>query len=146
MGGFATSMNKVCFRLIQFVTIFVATFISPSWLVARKEDLLALLWESSAPSKVQIFSWLIILGRLPARSNLGLWELFGGICRPPLHFVWVFLEVEDHLFIKRVFSFDIFKWLGFQSLLSEELFTLLQMFSFFAKGIKGVLLVWPTTL
>jgi hypothetical protein len=111
-------------------------------------------WDSWAPSKVVIFSWQALLGRLPTRVNLGrrgvllngdhTCVLCGLGCQ----------ETEDHLFLLCPFAWkiwwEIYKWFGISEVMPD---TIGAMFlSFFGalkvakKSRKGVVMLWQAVV
>jgi hypothetical protein len=89
-------------------------FSPSSSLVLASADSLAKVW-SSAPSKVIVFSWQALLGRLSTRSNLarrGVVLVGGSTCV----FCGLFDETENHLFASCSWAWSVwlkvFKWFG----------------------------------
>jgi len=97
---------------------------------AGLSHILASVCNSWAPSKVRVFSWKLLLNRIPTRMNL----LIGGVLRDQGASLCVFCGVEaktvSHLFVtcqvaSRVW-YDIFRWLGWKLVLPSDLLGLFE--------------------
>ncbi|KAK2449929.1 hypothetical protein QL285_009079 [Trifolium repens] len=95
-----------------------------SSLVLAPAGSLAKVWRSSSPSKVIVFSWQALLGRLPTRSNLcrrGVVLVGGSTCV----FCGLFDEVENHLFASCSWAWlvwlKVFKWFGIVPVLPHSM-------------------------
>ncbi|MCI39373.1 hypothetical protein A2U01_0060604, partial [Trifolium medium] len=77
------------------------------------------LWFSYAPSKVIVFSWQLVLGRLPTRANLAVRGVFGGDSDPSCVWCPGVREAEHHLFVTCAFAsniwYNFFNWFGVTS-------------------------------
>ncbi|GAU27881.1 hypothetical protein TSUD_159750 [Trifolium subterraneum] len=110
---------------------------------------LGCLWKSLAPSKVIIFSWQLLLHRLPTRVNLakrGIVEQdsnsFCTLC--PMS-----LESEEHLFGGCAFASAIWRkvfiWVGWGGVVPTDPVEIFKKFSrggAGGKGVKGLVAVW----
>ncbi|MCI12807.1 putative ribonuclease H protein, partial [Trifolium medium] len=87
-------------------------------------EALAHLWQNSVPSKVAIFGWRLLLGRLPTRESL----YNKGIINTPLDTLCVLCsnEVEDihHLFflcnVSQQVWLKIFDWMGIDPMAFQD--------------------------
>jgi hypothetical protein len=110
-------------------------------------------WDSFAPLKVVIFSWKLMLLRLPTRQNLAIRGLFDA--RSSLGCVWCPLleESESHLFFQCPVAVEVWTmvmaWLGFVTAVPGNV---IQSFEFFGVPfktklrIKGFNLIWHTVV
>ncbi|PNX96622.1 hypothetical protein L195_g019832, partial [Trifolium pratense] len=110
---------------------------------------LGYLWKSLAPSKVIVFSWQLLLRRLPTRVNLAKRGIVGNdvdsfcvLC--PLN-----LECEEHLFGGCAFAESlwskVFTWFGWVGAVPRDPLKIFQKFSVGrgnGKRLKGLLAVW----
>jgi hypothetical protein len=110
-------------------------------------------WESFAPMKVIIFSWQLMLQRLPTRANL----LRRGVIRSPSHAqcVWcgIDLESEDHLFSKCCIAVEVWaavhSWLGVCTAAPGNTRQSFESFGFpfkCKKTAKGINLIWQAVI
>ncbi|MCI07972.1 hypothetical protein A2U01_0029042, partial [Trifolium medium] len=110
---------------------------------------LGFLWESLAPSKVIVFSWQLLLQRLPTRVNLAK----RGIVEHGSNSFCVFcpmdLESESHLFGWCAFASSlwskVFRWIGWDVAVPREPLEIFRRFSVGMGGgkrLKGLLAVW----
>jgi len=92
-----------------------------------------------APQKVQIFSWQLILGRLPIRSNLS--RILPVGVTSNLVLCPSIQKVEEHLFCRCRFIgriwYAIFKWIGTGMILLGNIVSLLEYFSLSSLGKKN---------
>ncbi|GAU18134.1 hypothetical protein TSUD_248350 [Trifolium subterraneum] len=110
---------------------------------------LGFLWESLAPSKVIVFSWQLLLSRLPTKANLAIRGIvehdsnsFCVLC--PMN-----TECEGHLFgwcafASRIWS-RVFDWFGWGGVVPRDPREIFQSFCRGRPGgrrIKGLLAVW----
>jgi hypothetical protein len=121
---------------------YLSNSISPPPITLEKLSLLEHLWKSYAPSKVIVFTWQLLLGRLPTRDNLETQQMECLWC--PL-----IIESESHLFRMCPFAnglwYKIYKWLGVSSLVHSDPLVSMGMLCLAAgrwKGLKGLLTVW----
>ncbi|PNY12727.1 ribonuclease H [Trifolium pratense] len=110
---------------------------------------LGFLWESLAPSKVIVFSWQLLLCRLPIRVNLAKREIvdhdsnsFCVLC--PMH-----LESEGHLFgwcaLASSLWSKVFGWFGWDVAVTRDPLEIFRRFCMGRGGgkrLKGLLAVW----
>jgi hypothetical protein len=111
------------------------------------------IWKSPAPSKLIVFSWQLLHGRLPTKDNLISRRVF---CpQEDSSCVWCTFPCESslHLFLHcnmaHVIWYDIFRWLGVVIVMPNNVFTLFECLCGAAKNIKvrkGYMLVWHATL
>ncbi|KAK2405812.1 hypothetical protein QL285_041620 [Trifolium repens] len=111
------------------------------------------IWESSAPSKLVVFSWQLFHNRLPTKDNL----LRRGVLDQDVsgNCVWCDSSPESakHLFahcwfVHRVW-YEIFNWLGVLMVMPHNLMTLFDCFCasvYKKKSKRGFLLVWHTVV
>jgi hypothetical protein len=108
-------------------------------------------WESLAPMKVKIFSWQLLLQRLPTRGNLSQ----RGVIRntPHSQCVWCHSELESevHLFTKCEVAVEVWRaihsWLGLTTAVPGNLALSFESFGFpfkCKKRKKGMNLIWQT--
>ncbi|KAK2412461.1 hypothetical protein QL285_047651 [Trifolium repens] len=114
---------------------------------------LAKVWRSSAPSKVIVFSWQALIGRLPTRSNLcrrGVVLVRGSSCV----FCGLFDEVENHLFASCPWAWivwlKVFKWFGVVPVLPHSMVSIFGTFRALVSGRKfafqSVIMVWHAVI
>jgi hypothetical protein len=135
---------------VRSIYRFLAGSIIPP--IALEPDLvrdLGFLWKSFAPSKIIVFSWQLLLHRLPTKVNLakrGVVEegvdSFCVLC--PME-----LEKESHLFGVCAFASalwgKVFKWFGWEVLVPRDLRQIFEKFNVGrgnGKRLKGLLAVW----
>ncbi|GAU18667.1 hypothetical protein TSUD_125000 [Trifolium subterraneum] len=117
------------------------------------DSLLARVWKSWAPSKVIVFSWQLLLDRVPTRQNL----LRRRVIRDPSGALCAFcgasVEAIDHLFITcgsiSLVWYSIFRWLGFHFVSPMSIRGVFQGFLALGLGRKsrlGWLLIWHATV
>jgi hypothetical protein len=122
-------------------------------LTSYEENIFARIWESPAPSKVVVFSWQLLHGRIPTKDNLVSRGVLGQ--EVDVRCVWCDYspEAAKHLFLHcnvahRVWI-DIFKWLGMMIVMPSNIMSLFDIVSDSVKNKKfrrGVLLIWHTTI
>jgi hypothetical protein len=128
-------------------------FSPPSSLVLASAGSLAKVWKSWASSKVIVFSWQALLGRLPTRSNLvrrGVVLVGGSSCV----FCGLVGEAENHLFASCpwvwVVWLKVFKWFGVMPELPHSMSSIFETFRALASGRKYVLqsalMVWHAAI
>ncbi|GAU10299.1 hypothetical protein TSUD_422630, partial [Trifolium subterraneum] len=111
-------------------------------------------WDSWAPSKVLVFSWQVLLGRLPTRVNLGRRGVLPSSEQRCCHCDVGCLETEDHLFLLCPFAWniwmEIYKWFGLVEVLPD---TIGGLFPAFFKALKvpkkkhkGVVMLWQAVV
>jgi len=120
---------------------------------ASLSHILALVWKSWASSKVLVFSWQLLLDRIPTMMNL----LRRGVLRDQEASLCVFCGVEaeivSHLFVTcwvalRVW-YDIFRWFGWELVLPMDLLGLFEGCCVFPRreSIRcGFLLIWHSVV
>ena len=106
-------------------------------------------WKSWAPSKVIIFSWQLLLDRIPSRSNLfrrGVPLPVGGV---GCVFCDALSESSVHLFFSCpqffLMWYQVSKWLGWEFSMPQGLARQFQAFTGLGVGKRfrlGLLLVW----
>jgi hypothetical protein len=110
---------------------------------------LGFLWKSFAPSKITVFSWQLLLQRLPTKVNLakrgvvdGEVDLLCALC--PME-----LEKESHLFGDCAFASTlwrkVYNWCGWTDLVPRDLRIIFGKFNVGrsnGKRLKGLLAVW----
>jgi hypothetical protein len=108
-------------------------------------------WVSLAPSKIVIFSWQLLLQRLPTRANLSRRRV---LC-PPSQSVCVWChseaESENHLFATCRVAVEvwvaIYAWLGLTTVVPGCVSLSFETFGFPFRGkkrIKGLTMIWQT--
>jgi hypothetical protein len=128
-------------------------FSPPSSLVLASAGSLAKVWRSSAPTKVIVFSWQALLGRLPTRSNLarrGVVLVGGSTCV----FCGLFDEAENHLFASCLWVWSVwlkvFKWFRVVPVLPHSMTSIFETFRALASGrkfaLQSVLMVWHAVI
>lgn len=117
--------------------------------ILKLSHLMARVWKNWAPSKIQVFSWQLLLGRIPTRANL----LMCRVITDPASYVCalcgVSTELANHLFVlcgvaSKVW-YEIHKWLGWEWVFSRNLVGLFERFLGLPQGDKirwGFLLIW----
>jgi hypothetical protein len=113
---------------------------------------LSQIWESAAPSKVIAFSWQLLLGRIPTKSNLearGIvilgapWECLGCVGKK---------ETPLHLFLHCPFAMKVwaavFNWIGISIVIptTPSLFEIVKGSARNMKIRRGYLLIWHATI
>jgi hypothetical protein len=87
----------------------------PVPLNVEKLSLLEQLWKSKAPSKVIVFSWQLLFGRLPTKGNLFKREIFSDTRQSDCTWCPLITESEGHLFGMCPFAcglwYKVLKWL-----------------------------------
>jgi hypothetical protein len=127
---------EVCIRLVQIIYTCIKKILPSSTLGIESIAVVAQVWGSWAPSKVIVFSWQALLGRLPIRDNLACRHILPSSTAswcpwcPLAWAVWALVH----------------RWFGVLSVVSSTLFSMCESF---LKGcrigkqrFKGVLLVW----
>jgi hypothetical protein len=110
-------------------------------------------WKSLAPSKIVIFSWQLLLQKLPTRANLSR----RGVLQPPsdLLCAWCHSEVETeaHLFTTCSVAVEvwaaIYSWLGIITVVPGSLLLSFESFGFpfkCKKRAKGLIMIWQTAM
>jgi hypothetical protein len=111
------------------------------------------IWDSLAPLKVVIFSWKLVLQRLPTRRNLVVRGLLDGSANPG--YVWcpLVVETESHLFFTCPVAVEVWTsvmaWLG---LVTPAPGNAIHSFDSFGvpfrtkTRIKGLNLIWQTVV
>jgi hypothetical protein len=111
------------------------------------------IWYSFAPLKVIIFSWQVLLQRLPTRMNLIKRGLLAPPSTPCCVFCMLVEETESHLFSCCPVAVDVWTainaWLGVSTAVPCNLSLSFQSFGFPFKckvRTKGINLIWQTVL
>jgi hypothetical protein len=116
------------------------SFGDPSTLSPMELKILANIWVSPAPSKLVVFSWELLLGRLPTRDNLisrrvlssqdeGGCVWCNGVRESPSH-------LFQHCSVAHVVWYEIFRWLGIRIVIPQNLFSLFDWLCGEAKNKK----------
>jgi hypothetical protein len=127
----------------------------PSSLVAfNSMGSVAKVWGSWASTKVIVFSWQAVLGRLPTRENL----MRRGVVLVEPNVVCVLCgkgrETEDHLFASCPTTWEIWskvhRWFGMISVVPSTIGSLFQaflpLFRNRKNALKGVILIWHAVI
>jgi hypothetical protein len=110
-------------------------------------------WKSLAPMKVKIFSWQLMLHRLPTRSNLSR----RGVLEPSaqVNCAWCSAEVESetHLFARCMVAVEvwgeIYSWLGISTAVPGNISLSFQSFAVPFKSnkrLEGLNLIWQLVM
>lgn len=107
--------------------------------------ILTLVWKSQAPSNVRVFSWKLLLDRIPIRTNL----LRRSVLRDQEASLCVFCGVEaktvSHLFVNCGVQYEIFRCLGMELVIPSDFLGLFEGCCVFPRGESircGFLLIW----
>jgi hypothetical protein len=107
--------------MVNSIDGFLSKYISPPRVAlnVKKLSFLEHLWKSYVPSKVIVFSWQLLLGRLPMKGNLYKRGVFSEEQQPDCRWYRSFVESEGHFFRMCPFAngswYKIFKWFGISS-------------------------------
>jgi hypothetical protein len=108
-------------------------------------------WECLAPSKVIIFSWQLLLQRLPTRSNLSRRGVFRSPSQTLCTRCQLDLETEVHLFTTCSVAVEvwvaIYAWIGLSTVVLGNVSLSFEAFGFpfkYKKRRKGLNLIWQT--
>jgi hypothetical protein len=145
VGGFSVKANY----------LFLAKKLSPPSPVSIDQAaVLFRVWNSWAPSKVIVFSWQLLLSRVPTLTNLASRGVVftGGSSTCVL--CGVGIETEHHLFLACPFAWKIWmlvcNWFGVVEVISGSISSFLEGFlasiSKGKKSHKGILLVWHAVI
>jgi hypothetical protein len=128
-------------------------FSPSSPLVLASAGSLAKVWKSWAPSKVIVFSWQALLGRLPMRSNLARRRVLL-VEDSSCIFCGSVGESENHLFASCPMAWSVwlkvFNWFGMTPFLPHSMSSIFETFC--AWGVRrkparhGVIMVWHAVI
>jgi hypothetical protein len=115
---------------------------------------IAKVWNSWVSSKVIVFSWQALLGRLPTRENL---VRRGVVLEGPIAGCVLCgegRETEDHLFASCPTTWEVWakvdRWFGMTSVVSSTISSLFQYFFPIFRNrkhaLKGVILIWHAVI
>jgi hypothetical protein len=129
-------------------------FIPTSLLGEYLSKAIAKVWKSWAPSKVIVFSWQALLGRIPTRVNLARRGVISGGESTSCSFCESFEESENHIFALCSFVWEVwskvFKWFGVVSVLPHSMVSIFETFRAMCRikkeGRRGTLMVWHAVL
>jgi hypothetical protein len=125
-------------------------FLPSSSLGLESIGVIAQVWGSWAPSKVIVFSWQALLGRLPTRANLAYRGVLpnDGVSWCP----WCDgeIESENHLLVSCPIAWvvwsNVHRWFGVTSVVPSTMSSMcesfLKVYRIGKNGHKGVLMVW----
>ena len=110
-------------------------------------------WKSWAPSKVVVFSWKLILDKIPSRRNL----VRLGVPLPKGRLGYVFCvapsESSIHLFVTcpstSLVWYQVSRWLGWEFVIPLGVAQLFQIFTSLGGGKRvrlGLILVWHAVI
>jgi hypothetical protein len=110
-------------------------------------------WDSFAPLKVVIFSWKLVLLRLPTRRNLAIRGLFDARSSPCCVRCPLLEESESHLFFQCPVAVEVWTmvmaWLGFVTAVPGNVIQSFESFGVPFKTklrFKGFNLIWHTVV
>jgi hypothetical protein len=128
-------------------------FLPPSHAGVNSMGTIAKVWGSWAPTKVIVFSWQALLGRLPTKNIWNVEELYWK------GQMWVVLcgkgrETEDHLLASCPTTWVVWSkvhwWFGMTSMVPSSIGSLFQCFLHFFRNckhaLKGVILIWHVVI
>jgi hypothetical protein len=110
-------------------------------------------WDSFAPLKVVIFSWKLVLFRLPTQRNLATRGIFDARTSPCCAWCPLLEESESHLFFQCPVAVEVWTkvmaWLGFVTAVPGNVIQSFESFGVPFKSklrIKGFNLIWHTVV
>jgi hypothetical protein len=110
-------------------------------------------WNSFAPLKVVIFSWKLVLNRLPTRRNLVVRGLLDSGASPACVWCPLVEENESHLFFSCPLAVEVWTmvmaWLGLVTAVPGNAFHSFESFGVPFRTntrIKGLILIWQTVV
>jgi len=91
-----------------------------------KEVVFGILWKSPAPSKVVVFSWQLLLNRIPTKDNLLSRRIIAPVSLGRCEFCEQAAETANHLFLHCYWTFKVWskvgRWLGINFITPQSLF------------------------